>query len=855
MVCWINKAITRCATSLAMLLLLGCGGDPLVLVGETVVDNATEVAEEPLADVQVAEDSLSDDSLSDGSIEVVESVADDPVQIADDPIEVASNSLPVVSFVSPGDGETLDFGSLLSVTVNATDSDGSVGSVSLSVDGSLVRQDNTSPFQWGVNDSVLQNLDAGTYQLTAVATDDAGDSTQASITITIAEREDPLSDSNNGSDDLRVLIFTETRGFRHNSIPDAIAALEALADSAGIETDLAGDSSGVFTDANLANYDAVIWSSTTGDVLNNDEQAAFERYIRAGGGYMGIHAASDTEFNWPWYGELVGAYFDRHPSVQQAVQVVEDNVHPSTAHLGSLWTRTDEWYDYQSNPRSRVNVLLSLDEESYNGGGMGSDHPSAWFHEFQGGRSWYTGGGHTSGSYAEDDFRAHLLGGLLYVTGVAPSVADTVVAEPIADDSAEVAAPPLVDDSIEVVEQPVADDPVVVMPEVVIDGSKADDSTALVEEPVVEEPVLVAVNRLPVVSFSVPVDGEMVNASTLLSVSVDASDSDGSIANVRLSVDGAFVRQENVIPYQWGEVDSILQNLSAGTHQLIAVATDDAGDSAEATITITVIESEETAEPVAEISGGDLLSLHYDNAPDKDDGHALVAGRALVDNFGVRAMAVNGTYGVLRRGDFNTESQRVFDLTWPNGLDAFNDRIGSVATAVRLWSETITNGGTVYVAEGGPSDFTAEVLRELPVSQRSSVTVVQHSDWNENNTDNDNLNFVRDVTNYIRIDDGNQSNNGTADLETRGNPDDFIDAAFSSLWAVQWQAAFDYLDPDAKLDFSDTVEVLYILDVPLSRVSDWVDFADEFLRNTRQAVEQSIQNRNFPQTWVSPLSQ
>ena len=114
---------------------------------------------------------------------------------------------------------------------------------------------------------------------------------------------------------------------------------------------------------------------------------------------------------------------------------------------------------------------------------------------------------------------------------------------------------------------------------------------------------------------------------------------------------------------------------------------------------------------------------------------------------------------------------------------------------------------------------------------------------------------MRDVTNYIRIDDGNQPDNGTADLETRGNPDDFIDAAFSSLWAVQWQAAFDYLDPDAKLDFSDTVEVLYILDVPLSRVSDWVDFADEFLRNTRQAVELSIQNRNFPQTWVSPLSQ
>ena len=260
-------------------------------------------------------------------------------------------------------------------------------------------------------------------------------------------------------------------------------------------------------------------------------------------------------------------------------------------------------------------------------------------------------------------------------------------------------------------------------------------------------------------------------------------------------------------------------------------------------------------EPVVQPSGGDLLSLHYDNAPDRDDGHALVAGRVLVETFGVRAMAVNGTHGHDLRGRFQTDSVPLFRLTWPDGLDAFNDFDGSVAAAARMWSETISNGGTVYVAEGGPSGFTAAVVRELPDAQRSSVTVVQHSDFNTRETLDSSLDFLQDVTNYIRIDDGNQPNNGTADLETRSNTVGFIDAALSSIWAEQWQAAFDYLDPNNRLDFSDTVEALFILDVPLSRVSDTSDFADEFLRNTRQAVELAIQNRNFPQTWVSPLSQ
>lgn len=217
----------------------------------------------------------------------------------------------------------------------------------------------------------------------------------------------------------RVLLFSEARGFAHDSIPDALTALEELALSVDIQVDRAADSQDVFTDTNLAKYDAVIWALTSGDVLNNDEQGAFERYINNGGGYAGIHAASDTEYDWPWYGNLVGAYFRQHPAIQTATQIVEENTHASTAHLTSTWTRTDEWYDFQSNPRSRVNVLLTLDETSYSGGTMGNDHPIAWYHEFAGGRAWYTGGGHTADSYSEPDFRAHLLGGIRYAAGLA----------------------------------------------------------------------------------------------------------------------------------------------------------------------------------------------------------------------------------------------------------------------------------------------------------------------------------------------------------------------------------------------------------------------------------------------------
>lgn len=214
----------------------------------------------------------------------------------------------------------------------------------------------------------------------------------------------------------RVLVFSKTAGFRHESIPDGIRCVREIGTNR-FNVDATEDA-GAFTSENLARYGAVVWLSTTGDVLNDEQQRAFERFIRRGGAYVGIHAASDTEYEWPWYGRLVGAYFRTHPPVQEAVNIVEDRKHPSTEILPERWTRRDEWYGFQSNPRSidGVRVLMSLDETTYEPGesAMGKDHPIAWYHAFEGGRAWYTGGGHTSESFNEPLFRAHLLGGILW---------------------------------------------------------------------------------------------------------------------------------------------------------------------------------------------------------------------------------------------------------------------------------------------------------------------------------------------------------------------------------------------------------------------------------------------------------
>ena len=216
---------------------------------------------------------------------------------------------------------------------------------------------------------------------------------------------------------LRVLAFTKTAAFRHDSIPAAVRAVRELGAANGIAVDATEDGA-AFADARLARYDAVIFLLTTGDVLDGAQQEAFERYVRGGGGYVGVHSAADTEYDWPWYGELVGTYFRSHPAVQRAaIDVLAREA--STARLPRRWVRTDEWYSFRSSPGTRVRVLARLDESSYDPGvtAMGADHPIAWAHEVGKGRSWYTGGGHTSEAYAEPLFRAHLLGGILYAAG------------------------------------------------------------------------------------------------------------------------------------------------------------------------------------------------------------------------------------------------------------------------------------------------------------------------------------------------------------------------------------------------------------------------------------------------------
>ncbi|MEU7778123.1 ThuA domain-containing protein [Micromonospora parva] len=213
-----------------------------------------------------------------------------------------------------------------------------------------------------------------------------------------------------------VLVFSKTAGFRHDAIPVGIQTIRDLG-AANNFTVTATEDAAAFTTSNLNQYEAVVFLNTTGDVLNASQQTAFESYIGSGRGYVGVHAAADTEYDWPFYGNLVGAWFASHPAIQQANMKVEDRGHAATAHLPQTWTRTDEWYNYRTNARSTAHVLATLDESSYSGGGMGADHPLSWCKSYSGGRSFYTGAGHTQASYAEPAFRNHLLGGIRYASG------------------------------------------------------------------------------------------------------------------------------------------------------------------------------------------------------------------------------------------------------------------------------------------------------------------------------------------------------------------------------------------------------------------------------------------------------
>ncbi|MEY9835217.1 ThuA domain-containing protein [Streptacidiphilus sp. EB103A] len=214
----------------------------------------------------------------------------------------------------------------------------------------------------------------------------------------------------------RVLLFTRTAGFRHDSIPAGIAALGELAAGQGLELTATEDPE-AFTEAELAGTGAVVFLSTTGEVLTDAGRRALEQFHSAGGGFLGIHSAAGTEYDWPYYGELLGSRFHSHPAPQPATVTVEDRDHPATGHLPEQWAWTDEWYDFRSPPRTAgVRVLATVDESGYQGGRMGADHPLVWCREPEGrGRSFYTALGHFDDAYADPAFRAHLLGALLWV--------------------------------------------------------------------------------------------------------------------------------------------------------------------------------------------------------------------------------------------------------------------------------------------------------------------------------------------------------------------------------------------------------------------------------------------------------
>ena len=206
----------------------------------------------------------------------------------------------------------------------------------------------------------------------------------------------------------KILIFSKTTGFYHQSIEKGmITVLDLCRDNNMIA--YGTRDAAAFTPENLQQYSAVVFLNTTRDILDSMQQEAFVQYIRSGGGFVGIHAACDTEYDWPWYGKLAGAWFKRHPmGTPEATILVTDKSHPATSMLPDEWVRSDEWYEFKDISPD-INVLAYLDETTYEGGEMGENHPFIWYQEFEGGRSFYTGCGHSPENFEEPLMQEHLL--------------------------------------------------------------------------------------------------------------------------------------------------------------------------------------------------------------------------------------------------------------------------------------------------------------------------------------------------------------------------------------------------------------------------------------------------------------
>ncbi|MCE2676443.1 MAG: ThuA domain-containing protein [Sediminibacterium sp.] len=212
-----------------------------------------------------------------------------------------------------------------------------------------------------------------------------------------------------------VLVFFKTGGYYHESIPTGVKAIQDLGDKNGFNVDTTTNAN-MFAEDSLKKYAALVFLSSTGEILSGNQEIAVERYIQAGGGFVGIHAATDAEYDWSWYVKMIGASFKSHPANQEATLIINDKNHPSTDSLPATWTRKDEWYNFK-NLNPDVKVLISIDEKSYQGGENGDKHPMAWYHNFDGGRVFYTELGHTNESFSEPLYLKHILGGIQYAIG------------------------------------------------------------------------------------------------------------------------------------------------------------------------------------------------------------------------------------------------------------------------------------------------------------------------------------------------------------------------------------------------------------------------------------------------------
>ena len=205
----------------------------------------------------------------------------------------------------------------------------------------------------------------------------------------------------------KVLVFSLTTSFRHKSINDGIYAITKLATENNFEVDTS-ESVASFTKENLSKYKTLIFLNPTGsNVFTEQQKQALKEYINNGGGLVGIHAATDFCFEWEWYSKMIGAFFTNHPKVQQAKLVSVNPKNKLMKGLPETWLHTDEWYNFKSFNKE-VKVLLKVDETSYQGGTMSNDHPIAWYHEFEGGRVFYTGLGHTPEAYTNKLFLTQL---------------------------------------------------------------------------------------------------------------------------------------------------------------------------------------------------------------------------------------------------------------------------------------------------------------------------------------------------------------------------------------------------------------------------------------------------------------